>query len=84
MSFAVFFANFLSIQTYDINYQVPDSAATASSMYSGVKTIGYSMGFDSSIDHFDPSSALDAQEVTTIFTWAQDAGKSTGMVWHFL
>ena len=57
---------------------MPDSAATASAMYSGVKTIGYSMGYDSSIDHNDPASMLEAQEVTTVLTWAQEAGKSTG------
>ena len=59
---------------------MPDSAATASAMYSGVKTMGYSMGFDSSIITDDPTSQMpgEAQEVTTVFTWAQEAGKSTG------
>ena len=65
---------------------MPDSAATASAIYSGVKTIGYSMGYDSSIDHDDPSSMLpgEAQEVTTVFTWAQEAGKSTGIALFLL
>ena len=57
---------------------MPDSAATASAIYSGVKTMGYSMGYDSSIDHNDPASMLEAQKVTTLLTYAQEAGKATG------
>ena len=34
-------------QTYCANYMVPDSAATASAMYSGVKTTFFTMGYNS-------------------------------------
>ncbi len=63
-----------------MNYQVSDSAATATALFSGVKTSGYTLGYDSSIDSGDPSSALNATEVVTVLTWAQEAGKSTGLV----
>ena len=36
-------------RTYTTNSLVPDSAATAFSMYSGVKTNFYTMGYDSNI-----------------------------------
>ena len=59
---------------------VPDSAATAFAMYSGVKTTGYTMGYDNTIDYLKPESALNATPVTTILDWAQEAGKKTGFV----
>ena len=67
-------------KTFDVDYQVPDSASTASAMFSGVKTIYYTLGYDSSIDHYNSTSMVDAQEVVTILTWAQNAGKDTGLV----
>eukprot|EP00090_Calanus_glacialis_P026917 TRINITY_DN42321_c0_g1_i1.p1 TRINITY_DN42321_c0_g1~~TRINITY_DN42321_c0_g1_i1.p1 ORF type:complete len:552 (-),score=154.93 TRINITY_DN42321_c0_g1_i1:143-1798(-) len=67
-------------KTYDVDYMVPDSAATAFAMYSGVKTTGYTMGYDNTIDYLKPGSALDATPVTTILDWAQEAGKKTGFV----
>ena len=36
-------------KTYNTNAMVPDSAATAFAMYSGVKTNFFTMGFDSNI-----------------------------------
>jgi alkaline phosphatase len=76
-----FLMNTLTLfQTYSINYQVSDSAATASAMFSGVKTQGYTLGYDSSIDSQDPASMITAEEVTTVLSWAQEAGKATGMV----
>ena len=36
-------------KTYTTNSMVPDSAATAFSMFSGVKTNYYTMGYDSGI-----------------------------------
>ena len=47
-------------------------------MFSGVKTMYKTLGFDSSISHEDPNSELSANKVTTVLSWAQDAGMDTG------
>jgi len=67
-------------KTYNTNAMVPDSAATAFAMFSGVKTNYYTMGYDSSIVMKDPQSMLTAQEVKTVLEWAQDEGMKTGLV----
>jgi len=67
-------------KTYSADYMVPDSAATASSMYTGQKTTFYTMGYDSSVTVMDPKSVKKEAEVETILDWAQAAGKKTGFV----
>ena len=67
-------------KTYNSNAMVPDSAATAFAMFSGVKTNYYTMGYDSSIKKGDPGSMSNAQEVKTVLEWAQDEGMKTGFV----
>jgi len=67
-------------KTYNVNAMVPDSAATAFAMFSGVKTNYYTMGYDSSIKKGDPESMMTAQEVKTVLEWAQDEGMKTGFV----
>jgi len=67
-------------KTYCADYMVPDSAATASAMYSGQKTTFFTMGYDSSVEMRKPSSASKDAEVETILDWAQAAGKKTGFV----
>jgi alkaline phosphatase len=67
-------------KTYDTDYQTADSASTASALFSGVKTKYKTIGYDSSIERNDPSSMLTATEVTTVMTWAQEAGMDTGFV----
>lgn len=67
-------------KTYNVNAMVPDSAATAFAMFSGVKTNYYTMGYDSTIKLGDPASTLTAQEVKTVLDWAQDEGMKTGIV----
>jgi len=67
-------------KTYCANYMVPDSAATASAMYSGVKTTFFTMGYNSSVQVSSPASASKEAEVETILDWAQAAGKRTGFV----
>ena len=47
-------------------------------MFSGIKTKFKTLGFDSSIDHDDPSSEATATQVSTVLSWAQDAGMDTG------
>ena len=65
-------------QTYCVNAQTPDSAATASAMFTGVKTNYYTMGFDNSIVLGNVTSETTARKVDSILKWAQDAGKDTG------
>ena len=67
-------------KTYCIDRQTPDSAASASAIYSGVKTKDGTMGFDSSILTRNISSQLQAFKVENILTWAQEANKETGFV----
>jgi len=67
-------------KTYNTNAMVPDSAATAFSMFSGVKTNYYTMGYDNSIKMGNAQSMATATEVSTILDWAQEAGKKTGIV----
>jgi len=67
-------------KTYSVTRMVPDSAATASAMFSGVKTVGYTLGFDSHIVNNDPASEAVATPVSTVLSWAQDAGMATGVV----
>ena len=59
---------------------VPDSASTAFAMYSGVKTTGYTMGYDNSIEYMHLESEENATKVDTILDWAQGYGKKTGFV----
>ena len=47
-------------------------------MYTGVKTKYFTMGYDSSIDHYDVNSMTTARKVDGLLTWAQEAGKNTG------
>ena len=63
-----------------MDHQVADSASAATALFSGVKTKGFTIGYDYQIDNNDPSSAADATKLETILDWAQAAGKSTGFV----
>jgi len=67
-------------KTYNSDYMVSDSASTAFAMYSGVKTAGYTMGYDNTIRRLDLTSEEGATEVDTVLDWAQQAGKKTGFV----
>ena len=59
---------------------VSDSASTAFAMYSGVKTTGYTMGYDNKVGYLNMSSEVGLPRVKTILDWAQEAGKKTGFV----
>ena len=61
----------LICQTYNSDYMVPDSSSTAFAMYSGVKTTGYTMGFDNTIGYMKLETAENATRPTTILDWAQ-------------
>ena len=67
-------------QTYCVDRQTPDSACTASALYSGIKTNYGTLGYDSGVEQDNDSSVTASNEVTTILKWAQDSGKATGFV----
>ena len=67
-------------QTYNVDHQTPDSAGTATALFTGVKTTYKTLGFDSSVTYKSPSSHMKAKEVTSLLQWAQEAGKRTGFV----
>lgn len=70
---------FFFLQTYAENKQVPDSASTATAMFTGVKVNYRMLGVDSSVKERDCEASLMAEKrLTSIATLAQQAGKATG------
>ena len=67
-------------KTYCLDRQTPDSASTASAIYSGVKTNFKTIGYDNSIIYKNVSSQLTANKVETIFDWALKDKKDVGFV----
>lgn len=66
-------------QTYNVDRQVPDSAGTATAMFTGVKTNYYMVGLDSTAKFNVCEPAVEAKaKLSTIVDWAIAAGKSTG------
>jgi len=74
------FPNVAHSKTYSINYMVADSAATATAIFSGAKTEGYTLGFDSHIRYDDAASTEYSEPLETILDWAQAAGMKTGII----
>uniref|UniRef100_A0A0C9S0U6 Alkaline phosphatase n=1 Tax=Fopius arisanus TaxID=64838 RepID=A0A0C9S0U6_9HYME len=69
------------IKTYNTNKQVPDSASTATALFTGVKTNYQVVGVDSNVKLNDCEASLnDDYRLTSIIDWAQNAGKATGFV----
>jgi alkaline phosphatase len=66
-------------KTYAVNAQVSDSAETATSMLTGVKTKAEVLGVSADIRPGDCASAL-AHPVPTLLELAEDAGYATGVV----
>lgn len=61
--------------------QVADSACTATAYLSGVKTNFYTVGLDAKARNKDCSGQNDpARRVPSVMSWAQAAGKGTGIV----
>lgn len=75
--------NISILQTFNVNQQTPDSASTASALYSGIKTIHDTLGYDSSIIYDNATSMLTANKVSNILIWAQEVGKDTGEIYFF-
>ncbi|CAH1406608.1 unnamed protein product [Nezara viridula] len=70
-----------ALKTYSNDKQVPDSACSATALFSGVKTNIHTLGVHSTVKKADcDSSILKENHVVTLATLAQDAGKATGIV----
>ncbi|XP_050067153.1 alkaline phosphatase 4-like [Anopheles maculipalpis] len=63
-------------KTYNTDRQVPDSAGTATAMFSGIKTKYGVLGVDFTITETN----LEAAKVPSFMDWAQAEGKRTGIV----
>uniref|UniRef100_A0A182MYF5 Alkaline phosphatase n=1 Tax=Anopheles dirus TaxID=7168 RepID=A0A182MYF5_9DIPT len=63
-------------KTYNTDRQVPDSAGTATAMFSGIKTKYGVLGVDYTITETN----LEAAKVSSFIGWAQAEGKRTGIV----
>lgn len=63
-----------------MDHQTPDSASTATAMFTGVKTNSGTLGYDNKIREGDASSIQQATPLKSIMVHAQQAGKDTGFV----
>uniref|UniRef100_A0A8C5PWC1 Alkaline phosphatase n=1 Tax=Leptobrachium leishanense TaxID=445787 RepID=A0A8C5PWC1_9ANUR len=66
-------------KTYNTDFQVPDSAGTATAFLCGVKTNKGMVGLSAAAIYGNCSSSK-GNEVHSILRWAKDAGKSVGFV----
>ncbi|XP_018790491.1 PREDICTED: alkaline phosphatase-like [Bactrocera latifrons] len=68
-------------RTYCTNAQVADSACTSTAYLTGVKTNILFLGVSPNMNFNDCKSSMDpANDLTSLYDWAQAAGKSTGFV----
>nr|CAD7262122.1 unnamed protein product [Timema shepardi] len=68
-------------KTYNVDRQVPDSAGTATAMFSGVKTNYGVLGLDARAAPMDCDASQNAwSSVDSLATWGQDSGRHTGLV----
>ncbi|XP_016985027.2 membrane-bound alkaline phosphatase-like [Drosophila rhopaloa] len=68
-------------RTYCTNAQVPDSACTATAYLCGVKTNIVNIGVSAAVEYNNCTASQDpANRLTSIAEWAQNSGKSTGIV----
>ncbi|CDQ77704.1 unnamed protein product [Oncorhynchus mykiss] len=69
----------LSLQTYNTNAQVADSAGTATAYLCGVKANEGTVGVSAAAVR-SQCNTTQGNEVTSILRWAKEAGKSVGIV----
>ncbi|XP_055599311.1 alkaline phosphatase-like [Uranotaenia lowii] len=68
-------------KTYCVDYQVADSACTATAYLTGVKGNYETIGVNAKVPSYDCEAALDTSTHThSIAKWAMDAGKDAGLV----
>ncbi|KAJ8951450.1 hypothetical protein NQ318_006879 [Aromia moschata] len=72
------FSNVALVKTYAVDMQVPDSAATATAIFTGVKTRYESVGVDVNCNNsiFD-EIVYEGCKVDSMMVWAQEANKHT-------
>lgn len=68
------------MQTYSVDFQIPDSAATATAYLCGVKTNLNTIGVSAAARNGICKSQK-GNEVTSILKWAKDAGKDPTVHW---
>ena len=69
------------MKTYNTDRQVPDSAGTATAMFSGVKTRSGMLGLDQQARYnVCDTSAIAAATVESIADWGAQSGKEVGIV----
>jgi len=69
------------IKTYNTDTQVPDSAGTATAMFSGVKTRAGMLGLDGTAAYnVCAPASIQAASVTSLADWATGEGKEVGVV----
>ncbi|XP_071525091.1 alkaline phosphatase-like [Panulirus ornatus] len=75
------FPNAALLKTYNVDKQVPDSAATATAYLCGVKANYYTLGLDPEVMLGDCAASRNSiYHTPSILTWAQEAGMDTGIV----
>lgn len=68
-------------KTYCINYQIPDSSCTATAILTGVKNNFGTIGLTGDVNLRNCTAEQDKDNhLNSIFKYAQDAGKSTGII----
>merc|ERR1719414_936361 len=80
---SLFFEGFPHVglsKTYSVDHQTPDSAATATALFTGVKTDSGTLGYDEMIEPENADSIKEATALNSILHYAQKAGKDTGLV----
>lgn len=69
------------VKTYCTNSQVADSACSATAFHTGVKTNMAAIAVNANVSFDDCAASSDPiNQVESILKWAQDSGKSTGIV----
>ncbi|XP_065205940.1 alkaline phosphatase-like [Planococcus citri] len=69
------------LKTYSANKKVPDTAASGTALFTGVKTNNGMVGVDATVRLEDcHSSLVPKSRLGSIMSWAQDAGKYTGFI----
>ena len=59
--------------------QVPDSASTATALFTGVKVNSLTAGVSGAVKLGDCKASKEKNnQLTTVLNWFQDAGKATG------
>jgi alkaline phosphatase len=75
------FPNIGLSKTFAINKQVTDSAASATALFTDVKTNYLMLGLDARAKYNACNSSTNKESsISSIMTWAQDSSKDTGFV----